>query len=301
MLRVGRLLASGGRFVSSNAPTPAQGREAARSVSSVSDLVAPFALRQTTVFSLPCLGIYHWLRTKLLIRRRVLHCLTRATQALAAAAQFALRAQPTRRLRRGCILRSATAHRDATHPPLQKVGEEQTRGVECRAERHAAERFGGCAAEHAARRGGRIRPTKHRSAKRREGAGSYDEWSGREAETGCGATNTQGAMRGKFRRRSRAHRSRSRRIAQDCDPTAYMHTPSGSMDAQAGRAAQGARLRRNLPHADRQGQRYRGKMKTNQAFNDAGDRRGRWACRRTARQAAPRRRLSVSSQTLRLA
>ena len=30
-------------------------------------------------------------------------CLTRVTQALAAAAQFALRAQPTRRLRRGCI------------------------------------------------------------------------------------------------------------------------------------------------------------------------------------------------------
>ena len=142
-----------------------------------------------------------------------------------------------------------------THNAKNKVGEERTRGVECRAERHAEKRFGGCAAEHAARRGGCIQPTKHRSAKRREGAESYDEWSGREAETGRGATNTRGAMRGKFRRRSRAHRSRSRRIAQDCYPTAYMHTPSGRMDAQADRAAQGARLRRNLPHADRQGQR----------------------------------------------
>jgi len=33
-----------------------------------------------------------------------------------------------------------------------KVSEERTRGGECRTERHAAERFGGCAAEHAARR-----------------------------------------------------------------------------------------------------------------------------------------------------
>ena len=45
---------------------------AARSVSFTSDLVAPFALRQTTFFSLPCLGTYLWLRAKLLIRRRVL-------------------------------------------------------------------------------------------------------------------------------------------------------------------------------------------------------------------------------------
>ena len=155
-----------------------------------------------------------------------------------------------------CRLREA-----AQRTTLQKVNEEAPRGVECRAERHAEKRFGGCAAEHAARRGGRIRPTKHRSAKRREDAGSYDEWSGSEAETGRGATNTQGAMRGKFRRRSRAHRSRSRRIAQDCDPTAYMYTTRGRMDAQADRAAQGARLRRNLPHADRQAQRRCNKIR----------------------------------------
>ena len=50
----------------------AASRRDARSVSFTADLVAPFALRQTTVFSLPCLGIYRWLRAKPLIRRRVL-------------------------------------------------------------------------------------------------------------------------------------------------------------------------------------------------------------------------------------
>ena len=83
----------------------APGREAARSVSFASDLVAPFTLRQTTVFSLPCLGIYHWLRAKPLIRRRVLRCLTRVTS-----------------------LPFAASHQAATqHPTLQKVGEEQPR------------------------------------------------------------------------------------------------------------------------------------------------------------------------------
>ena len=60
--------------------------------------------------------------------------------------------------------------------------EEARRGAERRAERHAAARFGGCAAEHAARRGGCIRPTKHRGAKRRGGAGSGGAGSGSEAE-----------------------------------------------------------------------------------------------------------------------
>ena len=62
--------------------------------------------------------------------------------------------------------------------------EEAPRGVERRAERHAATRFVGCAAEHAARLGGCIQPTKHRDAKRREGDGSGDEGRGSEAETG---------------------------------------------------------------------------------------------------------------------
>ena len=58
-------------------------------------------------------------------------------------------------------------------------------------------------------------------------------------------------MRGGLRGRSRAHRSRLRRIAQDCDPTAYSCTPSGRTDAQGAQAAQGARLPRNPPHADK--------------------------------------------------
>ena len=61
--------------------------------------------------------------------------------------------------------------------------EEATRGVARRAERHAAAWFVACAAEHVARRGGRIRPTKHRGAKRREGDGSVDAGSGSETET----------------------------------------------------------------------------------------------------------------------
>ena len=81
------------------------------------------------------------------------------------------------------------------------VGEEALRGVERRAKRRAAARFVACAAEHAARRGGRIRTTKHRDAKRREGDGSGGAGSGSEAETGRGATNTRGATGGKFRRR----------------------------------------------------------------------------------------------------
>ena len=64
--------------------------------------------------------------------------------------------------------------------------EEAPRGVERRAERHAATRFAACAAELAARRGGCIQPTKHRDAKRREGDGSGGAGSGSEAETGRG-------------------------------------------------------------------------------------------------------------------
>ena len=154
---------------------------------------------------------------------------------------------------------------------LRLEAEEATRGVERRAERHAATRFVACAAEHVARRGGRIRPTKHRGAKRREGDGNVGAGSGvspkREARAAkralCGVRGRGRSLARRtpevpwaasFAAASRAHRSRSRRDAQDCDPKAYMHTPSGRMDAHAARAAQGVRLRRNLPCADRQGQ-----------------------------------------------
>ena len=42
-------------------------------------------------------------------------------------------------------------------------------------------------------------------------------------------------MRGHGRGRSGAEPSKTRRVAQDCDPTAYMYTPSGCKDALIGR------------------------------------------------------------------
>ena len=50
---------------------------------------------------------------------------------------------------------------------------------------------------------------------------------------------------------SGAEPARARRVAQDCDPTAYMHTPSGRKDARIGRPHGRAPLRRNKPHADK--------------------------------------------------
>jgi len=41
------------------------------------------------------------------------------------------------------------------------------------------------------------------------------------------------------------------RIRQDSPPTAYMHTPSGAMDAKAASPGAGVQLRRNRPHADK--------------------------------------------------
>ena len=41
-------------------------------------------------------------------------------------------------------------------------------------------------------------------------------------------------MRGHGRGRSGAEPSKTRRVAQDCDPKAYMYTPSGRKDARIG-------------------------------------------------------------------
>ena len=65
----------------------------------------------------------------------------------------------------------------------------------------------------------------------RGGAGS-----GSEAEVRRYATNsTRGAKRGFVLDRSRAEPLKTRRVAQDCDPKAYMYTPSGRKDALIGR------------------------------------------------------------------
>ena len=45
----------------------------------------------------------------------------------------------------------------------------------------------------------------------------------------------EGAKRGHGRGHSGAEPSKTSRVAQDCDPTAYMYTPSGRKDALIGR------------------------------------------------------------------
>ena len=56
----------------------------------------------------------------------------------------------------------------------------------------------------------------------------------------------------RFAAASGAEPSKPNRVAQDCDPKAYMYTPSGCMDARIGRVRRRAPLRGNEPHTDRQ-------------------------------------------------
>ena len=100
--------------------------------------------------------------------------------------------------------------------------EEAPRGVERRAERHAATRFVGCAAEHAARLGGCIQPTKHRDAKRREGDGSGDEGVSpeREARTAKRALAGRGSEAETGRRRDEHPRCHGRQVS----PPSAEHT-----------------------------------------------------------------------------
>ena len=89
---------------------------------------------------------------------------------------------------------------------------------------------------HVARRGDGIPATKHCGAYRREDDGSGGAGSGREAEPPSTAPNsTRGAKRGHDRGRSGAEPSKTRRVAQDCDPKTYMYTSSGCKDALIGR------------------------------------------------------------------
>ena len=149
--------------------------------------------------------------------------------------------------------------------------EEATRGVERRAERHAAARFVACAAEHAARRGGRIRPTKRRGAKRREGDGSVDAGSGSEAEVPrrrdehprCHgrqvsppqAEHTE-ADRGGMRRTATRRRIciRHGSHGRACRPSGTGRTVEYRPRPKAEPPKAVARGVRNLPCADRQGQ-----------------------------------------------
>ena len=133
------------------------------------------------------------------------------------ARQFSLR--PRQEL--SGVAKGGAAQNGAEKAHLSEA-EEAPRGVERRAERHAATRFVGCAAEHATRQGGCIQPTKHRGAKRCEGDGSSDEGVSpeREARTAKRALAGRGSEAETSRRRDEHPRCHGRQVS----PPSAEHT-----------------------------------------------------------------------------
>ena len=87
-----------------------------------------------------------------------------------------------------------------------------------------------------ARRGGGIPPTKYHAADDGCSAREESRFSPKGETNACVVSPApEGAKRGHGRGRSRADRSRGRRVVQDSPPTAYMYTPSGRKDAVIGR------------------------------------------------------------------
>ena len=87
-----------------------------------------------------------------------------------------------------------------------------------------------------ARRGAGIPATKYRAADAGCSAREESRFSPKGATNACAVSPApEGALRGHGRGRSGAEPSKTRRVAQDCDPTAYMYTPSGRKDALIGR------------------------------------------------------------------
>ena len=182
------------------------------------------------------------------------------------------------------------AAQDGAEEAHLSVAEEAPRGVERRAERHAATRFVGRAAGHAARRGGCIRPTKYRDAKRREGDGSGDEGVSpeREARTAKRALAGRGSEAEVPRRRDEHPRCHGRQVSppsaehteasrgglrrtatrrricirhgshgRACRPSGTGRTVEYRPRPKAEPPKAVARGVRNLPCADRQGQSHR--------------------------------------------
>ena len=87
-----------------------------------------------------------------------------------------------------------------------------------------------------ARRGGGIPPTKYRAADGGCSAREEPRFSPKGETNACAVCPApEGAKRGHGRGRSGAEPSKTRRVAQDCDPKAYMYTSSGRKDALIGR------------------------------------------------------------------
>ena len=86
-----------------------------------------------------------------------------------------------------------------------------------------------------ARQGGGIPPTQYRAADGGCSAREESRFSPKRETNACAVCPApEDAMRGHGRGRSRAKPSKTRRVAQDCDPMAYMYTPSGCKDALIG-------------------------------------------------------------------
>ena len=87
-----------------------------------------------------------------------------------------------------------------------------------------------------ARREGGIPPTKYRAADGGCSAREESRFSPKGETNACDVCPApEGALRGFVLGRSRAEPTKTRRVAQDCNPKAYMYTPSGRKDALIGR------------------------------------------------------------------
>ena len=97
-----------------------------------------------------------------------------------------------------------------------------------------------------ARREGGIPPTKYRAADGGCSAREESSFSPKGETNACAVSPApEGAMRGFVLGRSRAEPTKTRRVAQDCDPTAYMYMSSGRKDALIGRFSWASTVARN--------------------------------------------------------
>ena len=97
-----------------------------------------------------------------------------------------------------------------------------------------------------ARREGGIPPTKYRTADGGCSAREESRFSPKGETNACAVSPVpEDALRGFVLGRSRAEPTKMRRVAQDCDPKAYMYTPSGCKDALIGRFSWASTVARN--------------------------------------------------------
>ena len=97
-----------------------------------------------------------------------------------------------------------------------------------------------------ARRGGGIPPTKCRAADDGCSAREESSFSPKGEKNACVVCPVpEDALRGHGRGRSGAEPAKMRRVAQDCDPKAYMYMSSGRKDARIGHFSWASTVARN--------------------------------------------------------